>query len=147
MGTAAQIRSNRIRAGKSQGEVAERLGLNAAWYDDLERRDDELTSTLTIYQAMELAAILGMRLGDLLGDGTAPDQHISIMELPGLINKHVAEAGISMEQFEEEVGWELQAFLQSPFKVVAEFPISFLQALAEHLGINWLCLIPDEPAV
>ncbi|MEK6593930.1 MAG: helix-turn-helix domain-containing protein [Pseudomonadota bacterium] len=147
MGTAAQIRSNRIRAGKSQAEVAERLGLNAAWYADLEQRDEELASTLTIFQAMELAAILGMRLGDLLSDGTVPDQHISIVELAERINAHVARAGISIDQFEDQVGWELRAFLDSPFKVACEFPIMFLQATAGHLGINWLSLIPDEPAV
>jgi transcriptional regulator with XRE-family HTH domain len=146
MGTAAQIRSNRIRTGKSQAEVAEQLGLNDAWYADLERNDDELTSTLTMFQAMELAAILGESLVDLLGDGNAPDRHISIMELPGLINEHVAQAGISIEQFEEKLGWELQEFLDSPFKVAAELPIAFLQALAKYLGINWLNFIPDEEA-
>lgn len=144
MGTSAQIRCNRIRAGKSQAEVAELLGLNDAWYADLERNDDELTSTLTMFQAMELAAILGVSLENLLGEGNAPERHVSIIELPGLINEHLSQAGISIGQFEEKVGWELQEFLDSPVKVAAELPIAFLRALAGHLGINWRCLIPDE---
>jgi transcriptional regulator with XRE-family HTH domain len=147
MGTAARIRSNRMRSGKSQAEVAKLLGLNDAWYADLEQNDSELTATLTIFQAMQLATILGVHLGDLLDEGATPDEHISIMELPERINAHLTRTRISVEQFEDEVGWELREFLDSPFKVAAELPIAFLQALAKQLGLNWLCLIPDEHAV
>ena len=147
MGTAAQIRNYRVRAGKSPGEVAQHLGLNDAWYQDLERHDDELASTLTLFQAIELASVLGVRLHDLLGKEAPPDELIALIDLPSRITAHVARKGISIEQFEEEVGWELQDFLQSPIKVAAESPIIFLQAVAEHLRINWLSLIPDDHAL
>jgi transcriptional regulator with XRE-family HTH domain len=147
MGTAAQIRSYRVRAGKSPGEVAERLGLNAAWYGDLEQHDDELASTLTLFQAMELASILGVRLRDLLSDRAPPDESISLVDLPSRIAAHVAREGISIEQFEDEVGWELREFMTSPIKGAAELPILFLQAISAPLGINWLSLVPDEHAV
>jgi transcriptional regulator with XRE-family HTH domain len=136
-----------MRSGKSRAEVAKRLGLNDAWYADLEQNDDELSATLTIFQAMQLATIIGVHLGDLLGEVAAPDEQISIMALPERINAHLTRAGICLEQFEDAVGWELREFLESPFKVTAELPIAFLQALAGQLGINWLSLIPDEHAV
>src|SRR5471032_1305605 len=98
MGTAAQIRSRRIRAGKSQNEVAQRLGLDAAWYDDLEHRDDELVSTLTLFQATELASILAVRVPDLLSDGTRPDQRIPLVDLRARINAYLAREGLSIEQ-------------------------------------------------
>jgi transcriptional regulator with XRE-family HTH domain len=40
MVTAARIRGLRIRAGKPQAEMSQLLGLNLAWYSDLEKRDD-----------------------------------------------------------------------------------------------------------
>ena len=147
MGTAAQIRSYRVRAGRSAEDVAARLGLNAAWYHDLEHHDDELASTLTLFQAMELASILGVRLRDLLGETEWPDDVVPIVDLPSHITAHVTRAGISIEQFEEEVGWELGEFLQSPLKVAAESPIVFIQAVATHVGIDWRSVVPDEGAV
>ena len=142
MGTAAQIRSHRVRAGKSPSDMAQLLGLNDAWYHDLEHHDDELTSTLTLFQAIELASVLGVRLHDLVGE-EVPDAALPLMELPALINAHLARAGMSIEEFEEQVGWDLEEFMLSPLKVAAESPIVFLQAVAEHLGMNWLSLVPD----
>jgi transcriptional regulator with XRE-family HTH domain len=147
MGTAARIRSYRVRAGKSRHEVAGHLGLNDAWYNDLEHHDDELASTLTLFQGVELASFLGVRLRDLLAEGRSPDELIALTELPSRITAHLTQSGMSVEQFEEEVGWDLREFLQSPLKLAAESPIMFLQTLAEHLGIDWLSLVPDEHAV
>jgi DNA-binding XRE family transcriptional regulator len=40
LGIAARLRAFRVRAGKSQAEMAQRLELNEAWYADLEKHDD-----------------------------------------------------------------------------------------------------------
>ena len=146
MGIAARIRNHRVRAGKSSSEVAQCLGLNDAWYHDLEHDDAEFASTLTLFQAIELASALGVSLRDLLNEEESVGASIALMDLPKLIEAHVARAGISVEQFEDQLGWELQDFMQSPLKVAAESPILFLQAVAEHLGIDWLSLLPDEHA-
>lgn len=146
MGTAARIRNYRVSAGKSPGEVAKHLGLNDAWYDDLEQHDDELVSTLTVFQAIELASALNVRLRELLVEQALPGEDVPLMDLPSRIKAHVARKGMSIEQFEGEVGWELQEFLQSPVKVAAESPIIFLQAVAKPLGVNWLSVVPEEHA-
>jgi transcriptional regulator with XRE-family HTH domain len=142
MGISESIRTARIRAGKSKAEVAQRLGLNTAWYDDLERRDDELPATLTIFQAVDLASLLGVRVGDLFGDGALPGQLVAIIDLPERIRAHLASGGLSLDQFEDQVGWELGPFLASPVKMAAELPIAFFQALAAPLGMHWLSLVP-----
>jgi transcriptional regulator with XRE-family HTH domain len=146
MAIAARVRAFRIRAGKSQAEMAQRLGLNIAWYADLETRDDELASTLTMFKAMELASIFGVTLHELLDEPPLADEHIAITELPDRIIAHAKREGISVEQLAERVGWELQEFLGSPVQLAAELPIRFFQALAAALGINWLALVPDEDA-
>jgi DNA-binding XRE family transcriptional regulator len=144
MGIAARVRAFRIRAGKSQPEMAQRLGLNMAWYSDLETRDDELASTLTIFKAMELASIFGVSLHELLDEPPVTGDLIALPELPDRIIAHAKREGISVEQLAERVGWELHEFLGSPVQFAAEFPILFFQSIAAVLGINWLALVPDE---
>jgi transcriptional regulator with XRE-family HTH domain len=142
MGTAAQIRAFRVRAGKARAEMAKSLGLNEAWYEDLERHDQELASTLTLFQAMELASALGVSLRDLVPDHPAPEEPISLMQLPDLIRARMSRDDLSIEQLENKVGGELKPFLDSPLQGASEFPIVFLQAIATYLGINWLALVP-----
>lgn len=142
-GTAARIRAVRIRAGKTRAQMAESVGLNEAWYGDLEQRDEELASTLTLFQAMALASALGVGLRNLL-PGSSATEIISLMELPDLIRARMSRDGLSIEQLEEKVGWELAQFLDSPLQGAAELPIAFFQAIAMYLGINWLALVPEE---
>jgi transcriptional regulator with XRE-family HTH domain len=147
MGIAERIRFCRVRAGKSAQQIAADLGVNDAWYCDLESHDDELASTLTLFQAQHLASLLGVRLQDLVAEGTAPSiRKLTLMDLPSMITELASSEGISMAEFENRVGWELQTFLQSPVKVAAESPIMFLQDLSAALGINWLSLLPEEDA-
>ncbi len=146
MGIAAQVRNYRVRAGRSRKEVAEHLGINEAWYDDLEKYDEELTSTLTLFQAVALASFLGVRLRELIADTNAPRVSLSILDLPPRIRSHIERKGMTVEQLEEELGWEIGEFLESPMKVAAESPIVFLEAISELLGINWLSMVPDDDA-
>jgi transcriptional regulator with XRE-family HTH domain len=145
MGTADNIRSHRIRAGQSAQKVAAALGLNDAWYADLESKDDELASTLTLFQATHLASLLKVRLRDLVAGVIPVEERVSLVDVPPLIEKHIAVQGLSIEEFENEVGWELQEFMQSPVRVAAELPLMFLMDLSEAVGIDWLSLVPDEP--
>lgn len=147
MGIAARVRAFRVRAGKSQAEMAQRLELNEAWYADLERHDDELASTLTIFKAMEMASILGVTLAELLDEPAAlADERIALIDLPDRILAHASRKRISLAQLEEQIGWELQDFVDAPVSAAAGLPIRFFQALAAALGINWLALVPDQVA-
>jgi transcriptional regulator with XRE-family HTH domain len=146
MGSSDQIRAFRVRAGKTKAEMVERLGLNAAWYEDLERNDDELASTLTLFQAMELASVLAVTVRELMAGDAVPDELIPLLELPDRIREHMSRDGISIEQLEDQVGCELRLFLDSPLLAAAEHPLRCLQGIARYLGINWLALVPDEHA-
>ncbi len=143
--SAANIRSARIRAGKSRAEVAAHLALNPAWYDDLEQRDGELAETLTLFQGVALAELFGLRLADLFGEALPAGEPVALPDLPDRIRAHVAAAGISLDRFEEQLGWELGPFLEAPLQLSTELPIAFFQALAGALGLHWLLLVPDAP--
>jgi transcriptional regulator with XRE-family HTH domain len=146
MGIAANIRALRIRAGKTPAEMAQQVGLNEAWYADLEQRDGELASTLSLFQAMELASALGSQLHEILGEDVSTVEPIPILALPERINAHLHHQGMSRQEFEDAVDWELEDFMTSPIKVAAELPIAFLQSLAAALDMNWLSLVPDADA-
>ena len=144
MGTAARIRALRIRAGKSQAGMAQALGLNDAWYADIETRDDELASTFSLFKAMELAALLGVTLPELL-DAPPVAERIDLIELPDRITAYAAQAGIPLAELEDRLGADLREFIAAPVQSAAELPIAFFQAVAALLGISWLALVPDEP--
>ncbi len=144
MGTAARLRALRIRAGKSQAGIAQSLGLNDAWYADLESGDDELAATLTMFKAMELASLLGVPLHELFDAPPPASERLSLVDLPERIVAHAKRSGKSVAQLEERIGWELRDYLRSPVQAAAELPILFFQAVAAELGINWLALVPDE---
>ena len=144
MRTAENIRNFRIRAGKSAEEIAAALGLNEAWYRDLEAYDDELASTLTLFQASQLASLLGVRLRDLVDENTSSEQKVGLLDLPAYIEGYLAREELSTEEFENLVGWELRGFLLSPLAAAAEMPVAFLRDLSSHLGVSLLFLLPDE---
>ena len=144
MATAARIRAYRIRAGKSQADIAKALDINIAWYADLESRDGELAATLSLFKAMELASTLGVPLHELLDDPPFNGEPIALMELPEHILAYAKHQGISIEQLEKQTGWDLRDFLASPVQSAAELPLEFFQAIAALLGINWLALVPVE---
>lgn len=144
MGIAATLRSHRIRAGKSRADLAAELQLNPAWVQDLERRDDELAATLSLFQAMELAAAVGTDLRTLFGVDEHAVQHVSIIELPGLIRALLDREGCTVADLEEELGWEMLPLLETPLQVATEMPLAFLQAVAARLGIPWSALIAEE---
>ncbi len=141
---AENIRSARIRAGKSRSEAAAHLALNPAWYDDLEQRDGELAATLTLFQGVALAELFGLRLAELFGETVPIGERVALPDLPERIRTHVAAAGISMELLEQQLGWELGPFLEAPVQLATELPIAFFQTLAVALGLHWLLLVPDD---
>jgi transcriptional regulator with XRE-family HTH domain len=144
MGIAGRMRVLRIRAGLSHGQMAQRLELNVAWYADLERHDGELAATLSVFKAMELASLLGVRLHELLG--LAPDTvpQVALFDLPQLILARVRRDAISVSQLEQRLGWELADFIASPLQALAALPLQFLQDLAAVLEVSLQALIPDQ---
>ena len=140
---AENIRACRVRAGKSAKDVAADLGINDAWYRDVEQHDDEMISTLSIFQSMRLASLLNVQLHELVGE-TAPEEKISLVDLPALVETYVRSKGISFEEFEEQVGWEVREFLRSPLGYFSQVPLALLVDLSRRLGLNWLSLVPEE---
>jgi transcriptional regulator with XRE-family HTH domain len=146
MGTAERIKALRERLGKSDLEMAQLLGLNIYCYGDLEFHDDELVSMITLSQALRLASLLGAKLHDLLGDDATARPIIPISQLPERVRAAMIQTKVSLEEFEDRVGWELREFLDKPVQTATERPVIFLQDLAAQLGLDWLSIVPNDNA-
>jgi transcriptional regulator with XRE-family HTH domain len=146
MNIATRLRALRIRAGKSRLEMAQSLGIDPAWYEDLEQKDGELTATLTLFQATQLASLLGVRLRELFDAQSSAPSPISLVDLSSRIRSDAAHSRVSIEALEAALGWDLRDFLESPVQVAAELPVAFLMAIAAHLRIDWLSLTPEDDA-
>ena len=95
-------------------------------------------------QGMELASLFGVTLHELIGAPIIAGEAVALVDLPDQVRAHALRNGISVEQLEDTVGFDLRDFLASPVQLAAELPLLFFQKLAEALGMNWLALIPDE---
>lgn len=144
MNIPTRLRALRIRAGKSRLEMVQRLGIDPAWYEDLEQKDGELAATLTLFQATQLASLLGVRLRELFDAQSCAPPPMSLVDLPGRIRSHAAQTRMSIEALESRIGWGLQDFLDSPVTVAAELPVAFLMSIAGELGFDWLSLAPED---
>lgn len=144
MGIAAKLRSHRIRAGKSRADLAAELRLNPAWIQDLERHDGELAATLSLFQAMELAAAVGTDLRTVFSAEAPVGSHVSIIALPGMVRALLDREGRAVADLEDELGWEIAPLLEAPLQVATELPLACLQALAARLGFPWLALIAED---
>jgi len=49
---------------------------------------------------------------------------------------------VSREQFEDEIGWTLDDFLESEDKALSASGVEFLQDLCQRLNIEWKDALP-----
>jgi transcriptional regulator with XRE-family HTH domain len=141
-GDAERIKTLRERIGKSTDEVASLVGLGDMAYFDLESYDDELRTVLSLAQVKQLAAALGVATAALFADKATPiDRSIPYDELVGLVQSRLG-SGVSREAFEEEVGWDLGALLDSEAATLSGYCVEFLEELCPRIGIDWIAALP-----
>ena len=141
-GDAKRIKALRERSGKSCHEIASLAGLGDMEYFDLEAYDDELTTVPSLAAIKRLADALGVPPAALFSDKpVTPTRHVSYRELVSLVKTRLA-GGITQEAFEDQIGWELDAFLESEEKAFSEYGVEFLKALCRRLGIQWIAALP-----
>lgn len=140
-----RIKALRQSMGLDLNAVAEALGINNNWCWDLEAYDNEITDTLTLKQVMKLAEVLHITPRQLFVDEATTVIAVVVepAELANRVKDFLKSKAMSLEEFEERVGWELAWFLDTPDEVW-ERPAMFLQALCDPIGINWLEVIPSK---
>jgi DNA-binding XRE family transcriptional regulator len=135
-GYADAVRAAREAAGKEPGELAAALDVTFESYRDIETYDDEITSVVSFRDAITLAELLELDLRRLFG---ADDTVVTFAELAATVRARVAET--TLEQVENELGWELADALSDP-AAFSEFSLDGLADVAAPFGIDWRHLLP-----
>jgi hypothetical protein len=54
-----------------------------------------------------------------------------------LVHEKCRLRGVTLEQFEDAVGWHLSGFIESPERLLEEISIDGFQWLCRELGVDW----------
>jgi hypothetical protein len=145
MGHSQIIREARERLGIDQWDAADYVGINVAWYFDLEGIDDELTMTISLAEFSRLCGLLHLIPFEVLG-GEMPTQRIGPNELCAGILDYCGRHDWSTDDFGEHVGWDVESFMAAPLTELPKWGLDCLKDVCAPLGYNWIEAIPDPVA-
>jgi hypothetical protein len=146
--TTTPIAILRERVGISVAELASAVGINEPSCWDLLYHPDEVSRCLTLRQLLRLASALRSPAGSLLPDppGPAQAQH-TLHQLAGAVRSFCSERDISVEQFSEQSGWDVQHFLDLPDSALDDWCLDTLRDVCQTLGVHWPDFLPDATSV
>ncbi len=133
---ASRFREFRERANLSHDEAARQMGISSPSVWDIESHEDELSSCYSPSEVQRFCRVLGIRPIKLFGVEVA-ESPISAVELVRLIREQCQSRGVTLEQFEDAVGWCLSACIEPPEHLLADISVDGLQWLCRELGVDW----------
>ena len=80
--------------------------------------------------------VLGIQPNELFG-AKITESSVSPAELVHLIREQCRLRGVTLEQFEDVVGWRLSECIDPPDRLLEDMSIDGLQWLCRELGIDW----------
>ena len=137
---ARRFREFRERAGLTHDSAARLMDIPTPCVWDIESADDELATCYSPAEVRHFCQVLGIHPGELFGLEAA-DPPVSASELICLIHQQCRSRGVTLEQFEDTVGWRLTACIEPPERLLQDITIDGLQWLCRELGINWARVI------
>ena len=131
-----RFREARDRAGLSHDQVAAQCGLpiGAAAIWDIEKHEGDLLN-YSLADMREISRVLGIRPGEIFGE--SPEPPLSAHELVAIIRQESVSRGLTLEQFEDVVGWRLSACIEPPEELPKGISIEGLQWLCGELRLDW----------
>jgi transcriptional regulator with XRE-family HTH domain len=139
-GTAERIQALRVKAGRTEQELASELGLTIQSYSDLEQHDEELESAVSLAQALKLAKLLDTDLLTLLGETEIPVK-MPIARVRAALNAQLGNSGEAKELMEDTLNWDLGPFLEGSDEWTTVYTIDFVRQLAIAIEVDWQVLL------
>jgi hypothetical protein len=131
-----RFREARERLGLSPDEVAVRSGIPTANVWDIEMCEGDLERCYSPTQIRNFCRVLIIQPSDLFGDKVI-DAPVSAGELGRRVREECCLRGVTLEQFEDIVGWRLSACIEPPEKLLDDLTVDGLQWLCRELRIDW----------
>ncbi|HEY2081656.1 MAG TPA: helix-turn-helix domain-containing protein [Verrucomicrobiae bacterium] len=133
---AARFRQFRERDGLSENEASRQMGISPSCLWDIESFEGDLLQGYSPIELRKFCRVLGIHPNELFGvENKEPP--VSAPELVRLIQEQCELRGMTLEQFEDVVGWQLSAGIESPEKLLEGMTIDGLQWLCKELGVDW----------
>jgi transcriptional regulator with XRE-family HTH domain len=136
MGTAEHIRTLRLRAGRTEEELADALGLTVQGYRNVEQHDAEFESTLSIAQSLTLARLLSADVVELLGE-SKPTTPANIPAIRAVMRAQLGDSEETREALEDALDWDLRPFLDGGEGWTTVYTLEFVRGLASVMGLDW----------
>ena len=131
-----RFREARERLGLSPDEVISRSGISSANIWDIEAFPGHLTCCYSPKEIQSFSRVLNIRPVDLFG--TDPNEPaISAHELVWRIHEECGSRAVTLEQFEDAVGWRLSKCIDPPELLLEDMTVDGLQWLCRELHIDW----------
>ena len=131
-----RFREARERLGLSPQEVAARSGVSSSAVWDIEEIDDDLTSCYSPRQLQQFCRVLAIHPVKLFADEIS-EPAVSAQDLARRIHEECHSRGVTLEQFENLVGWRLGACIKPAEKLLEDLTLDALQSVCRQLRIDW----------
>jgi hypothetical protein len=140
----AVARTRLKKAREAVGKRPEDLGefvCNVDCYYDLEAHDSEMHLNISLRELTGLSSALGIKARDLFDDGKNHGSVITPNQLIGMVKKHLSHTGISISEFENRVGYEIEPDL-ADFSKVMDWNLDLLLSVCHEIGLDWRSVLP-----
>jgi len=145
--TAKRFRAARARLGASEHDVAERWGLQASMYWDLELYDDEVFTCLDLDDVPRLARVLETPVMTLLfgSEPESPLAPVPYEEVATRIAEEATRRSMDLQQLAETIGWELEPIVRRPDEV-GKLNLDGLYDICSAVGLDWVAVLAGAEA-
>ena len=139
MKPSTKLKLIREKGGIEPLALAAASGISGPEYYDLEATDD-LENSIDLDHLKRLSSALNIRLATLFSPNV-PDDRISPTDLRSLLEEKIKSRHVELSQFEDEVGWELAAFMEYPESALLRWNMTCLYDVCRALGCSWVAVL------
>jgi transcriptional regulator with XRE-family HTH domain len=128
-----RLQKLRERAGLTVEDLAARVDVSPF---HVEIPDEEFTCEYSPADARRFCQVLNAPPRELFGVSST-ESPVSASDLVQCIGAECRKRGVSLQQFEDAVGWRLGQCMSPPERLFEDMSLDGLQWLCRELGIHW----------
>jgi transcriptional regulator with XRE-family HTH domain len=124
----------------SPESIASQLSISLQEYLEWEDFEGELNYAATLGELLKLSGVLKIPLPKLFDDEVPAGSPIPLSMLGRLVSQYLQNSGTDLSQFEEQVGWSIEASLTDPTRVL-EWNIDCLRSVCFQMELDWRLVV------